>query len=219
MLCSNCKAVIKPVVAVDIDGTIGDYHTHFLTFAEQWLGSERNIWDYHGAENFGDWFCDSYGVDRTTYRNIKLAYRQGGLKRSMPVYLGMPEFVRLLRDWGIEIWLTTTRPYLRLDTVDPDTRFWLAYHKVPYDGLLYDEQKYKRLADIVDRERVIAVVDDLAEMYDAAEKLFGQETPILHTTYWNSAVSRDSSSKAGFLPELIRGRLRVWNNAREELAS
>src|SRR5256885_3623561 len=129
MVWSECSRVVKPVVAIDIDGTIGDYHTHFLTFAEQWLAVGRNHWDYHGDENFGDWFCGRYGVDKTIYRQIKLAYRQGGLKRSMPVYSGMVELVREIGSVA-EVWLTTTRPYLRLDQVDPDTRFWLERHGI-----------------------------------------------------------------------------------------
>ena len=37
MLCTSCSAVIRPVVAFDLDGSLGDYHNHFLNFAEGYL--------------------------------------------------------------------------------------------------------------------------------------------------------------------------------------
>lgn len=187
MRCSDCGNKIKPVVAIDIDGTLGDHHGHFQEFAETYvnrrLGPDANPplghlrrkpgLAMHGAklypydEEFSEWL----GLEKGIYREIKLAYRQGGMKRRMPVFEGADIFIHSLRQDGIEVWLCTTRPYLRLDNIDPDTREWLGRHKIEYDGLIYGEDKYHRLADIVGSNRVLGVIDDLPEMFDEAHRL------------------------------------------------
>jgi len=158
----------KPVVALDIDGTLGDYHLHFTRFAEQWTG--RTMPD-PGAINPGLPLYRHLGMSSATYRQCKLAYRQGGMKRSMPCYPGASELSRAIRKAGCELWLCTTRPYLRLDNIDPDTRHWLRRNKIQYDGVLFGERKYRELVQIVGRESVVLVVDDLPEMCAVAHSL------------------------------------------------
>lgn len=177
MRCSSCNGEVKPVVALDIDGTLGDHHGHFLEFAERYVGKRLGPMmlnpDHPGSvaypydEEFSDWL----GLPKDIYRETKLAYRQGGMKRLMPVHEGASELVANLRSFGAEVWLCTTRPYLRLDNIDPDTREWLRRHDIGYDGLIYGEDKYHRLADIVGPGRVVGVLDDLPEMIDEAEAL------------------------------------------------
>lgn len=167
---------MKPVVALDIDGTLGDYHGHFLNFAEQWCGKAMP----KAEDNPGLPLYKFMRVSKATYRACKLAYRQGGMKRSMPVYPGASELTRFIRRQGAEVWICTTRPYLRLDNIDPDTRHWLRRNRIQYDGVLFGEKKYRDLARIAGR-RVIVVADDLPEMIDAAY----QHLP------WASALMRD----------------------------
>lgn len=155
-----------PVVALDIDGTLGDYHGHFLKFAEGWLGKElpSPVSNTDGVPLY-----KLMGVSRTTYRQCKLAYRQGGMKRSMPVYSYARELTRVIRKNGCQVWICTTRPFLRLDNIDPDTRHWLEKRAcVQYDGVLFGEHKYRDLRKIVGADRVIMVVDDLPELLDQA---------------------------------------------------
>lgn len=189
MRCSDCSAIIKPIVALDIDGTLADYHGHFIKFLEAYLGGHRVMRTYRGETGFKEWVCKNYAIDERTWRDVKLAYRQGGQKRSAPVY----PYARVLSEKvadQAEVWLTTTRPYLRLDAVDPDTRFWLATHGINYHHLLYDKDKYDVLAEQVDGERVVAVLDDLPHQYDRAELLFGKGVPILSHTQYNDAEER-----------------------------
>jgi len=194
LLCSSCHGTVKPVVALDIDGTLGDHHGHFQQFAENYvarfLGPDVHVnnseccyagWCVPGDEppvdnprerypydiEFSDWL----GMSKDVYRETKLAYRQGGMKRRMPVHEGASELVKNLRNAGAEVWLCTTRPYLRLDNIDPDTREWLRRHDIGYDGLIYGEDKYHQLAEIVGPERVVGVLDDLPEMFDEAAAL------------------------------------------------
>lgn len=208
MLCSNCSAPVKPVVAIDIDGTIADYHGHFVQFAEDWLairifGSDsirlRDMYD--GSEKFSEWFCRNYGVDLTTFRKIKLAYRQGGMKRTIPIYPGGRLFVEDIQALGAEIWMTTTRPHDRYDRVDPDTREFLRRHGIEFDGLLFNENKMGELAERIDPARVVAVVDDQIDILVQAERRGW--AGILRRTRYNQGVTGWDGLRAQTLAEAV----------------
>lgn len=159
---------LAPAVAIDIDGTLGDYHSHFRWFAQMYLQDEvRLTWrpKYQGE------FSDALGLDKQTYRDIKLAYRQGGMKRSMPVFSGSGPIIRQIRELGVQVWIATTRPWNRLDNIDPDTSFWINKNIGKVDGVVYGEDKYLDLLDIVGKERLIGVVDDIPENIQRASSL------------------------------------------------
>jgi hypothetical protein len=159
--------VLRPVVALDIDGTLGYYHEHFLEFAANWLQREAIPREWRDGTVP---FWRLLGTSKAVYRQIKLCYRQGGLKRSMQVCAGASELTRAVRAAGAEVWVCTTRPYLRLDNIDPDTRFWLRHNRVQFDGVLFGENKYRDLANLVGIERVVAVLDDEPEQCGRAER-------------------------------------------------
>jgi hypothetical protein len=159
----------RPVVALDIDGTLGDYHKHFLWFAEKWIGipmpSPLDI-------NPGLRLSEFMNVPHHVYRECKLAYRQGGLKRFMPAYPYAAELTQNIRATGAQVWICTTRPYLRLDNIDPDTREWLRrsdirYDAVIFEGVPFDDDppvtKYTDLVRQVGVNRIVAATDDLPE--------------------------------------------------------
>jgi hypothetical protein len=209
-------------VAIDIDGTLGEYHQHFLDFAMSYLGYQQETNQYRGGEMYKQWFCDRYGVSERTWHDIKLAYRQGAQKRTMPVF-NWSRYLTANVQVFAELWLTTTRPYLRLDSIDPDTRFWLERHGITYDYLLYDEDKYGELAGKVDRDRVVAVLDDLPDNLDRADELFGNRTGILMQRAHNSAqwsefqpfnIVQDGNQAL----QLISNRVHEWDHKVEGVA-
>lgn len=219
MLCSNCSEKITPIVSIDIDGTLGDYHSHLLRFASHYLGWTYPVQSvqYTGSKPMREWFCEYFNVDERTWRDIKLAYRQGAQKRSMPVTPGASGLTYKIRALGAEVWLCTTRPYMRLDGIDPDTRFWLEKHDIVYDHLLYDEDKYQQLANNVDKDRVAAVMDDLPEDLQRASQLFGPSICILMRGEHNRALWDAYSgsqlvhdSQAAF--QKIEPLVRRWKN-------
>jgi hypothetical protein len=169
----------QPVVALDIDGTLGDYHGHFWRFAQQWTG--RTMRDPALMPPDIPFFR-YLGMSKAAYRQCKLAYRQGGMKRSMPVYPGVSEMTKEFRRAGASVWLCTTRPYLRLDNIDPDTRHWLRRNSIQYDGMLFGTYKYRDLVNNVGVSNVLAVLDDLPEQCSAA-KLLGLPAYIRDETY------------------------------------
>jgi phosphoglycolate phosphatase-like HAD superfamily hydrolase len=164
----------KPVVAIDIDGTLGDYHAHFLWFAERWLGRPMPS---ATEVNPGMRLSEFMGVPHHVYRECKLAYRQGGLKRFMPAYPFASDLTRKVRAEGAQLWICTTRPYLRHDNIDQDTREWLRRNEIEYDAVIWegideeDPTKYQDLVGQVGLSRIVAVCDDLPEQTADAERL------------------------------------------------
>jgi hypothetical protein len=152
----------RPIIALDIDGTLGEYHMHFAHFACKYWGKlmPRSLWD--GEIPYYKWM----GLSKAKYREAKLAYRRGGLKRSMPLLTSFRDVnaIRRLRTQGAEIWICTTRPYLNIDNIEPDTVHWLKRNNIKYDGLIFGEHKYRSLRQMVGAQNVLGVLDDLPEM-------------------------------------------------------
>lgn len=217
MLCSNCSHKVKPIVAVDIDGTLADYHRHFILFAADYHNLIPRINGYYGApdDSFKGWWMRAHQANERMWHDAKLAYRQGGMKRTMPIFDGARELCLAIRDAGAELWVTTTRPYLSLDNIVPDTVEWLSRHGIEYDGMLFDEDKYAQLANRVDSGRVVAVLDDLPEMYDAAESEFSNHplsdlVPILVRGRYNDRVTRTAMADLSSCKEIVLGRIVWW---------
>lgn len=214
----NTNGTGKPIVALDIDGTLGDYHANFLEFAWRYFDRGPKTWDPKKV-NPGLPLWEFMGIPHRDYRDAKLAYRQGGWKRWMPCYAGASEMTRFIRGaLGAEVWLCTTRPYLRLDNVDPDTREWLRRNRIQYDALLFDPAheedgtKYDELARQVG-DRVAAVVDDLPEMIVAAQSAnlphFMQ--PILREQPYNQHFKYDKrAADLREVAERVRTDISVW---------
>lgn len=182
----------RPVIALDIDGTLGDYHGHFLRFAEQWYG--RKMPDPEDI-NPGMPLHKFMETSKSMYRECKLAYRQGGMKRSMPAYPGASALTRHLRQkLHCEVWICTTRPYLRLDNIDPDTRHWLRRNKIQYDGVIWGPHKYRDLAKKVGLERVVAVVDDELMLVRQALDV-GFENIYLRDQPYNKGIIENNGNK------------------------
>jgi hypothetical protein len=212
MKCTECNRTLKPVVALDIDGTMGMYHEHFLFFASGYLNQQIKD-HYVGNQPFKEWFCTNYNCTVDVWHDIKLAYRQGGMKRTMPVYTDARTLAESVRAAGAELWVTTTRPYIRHDNIDPDTREWLRRNRIHYDYMIYDGQKYRKLDKLVGAERVCAVLDDLVEEIDEAESMFGHDVPILRRNGFNKAQHRQHIMQATSLlmaERLIRDKIKQW---------
>lgn len=189
MKCTDCGTPIRPVVAIDIDGTIADYHSHFFRFAGEWLGrpGSVNTWikNYHGIPDMSAFM----NLDKRTYRQIKLAYRQGGMKRNMPIMDHAMDVFEVCAAQDVEIWVTTTRPYLQVGNVDDDTREWLRRHSLLYDHLIYADEKYK-LASAHVGDRIACVLDDQVypEYLDA--KMYGLHPILVRTEFNHLAIQR-----------------------------
>lgn len=213
MKCTECSVRIRPVVAVDIDGTLGMYHEHFTAFAMDYIGAPVRQ-GYDGSTEFSEYL----GMTKQSYREAKLAYRQGGMKRTMPPFSGARAFMLGLGQLGCEVWIATTRPWMRLDNIDPDTREWLRRNGIVYDYMLYGEDKYEQLHSQVGDGRVVAVVDDLREQLERAQEIFSG--PALVRDWVPIQVSRRHNERDrypnnafGFdnITDRIKGRVEAWH--------
>jgi hypothetical protein len=181
------------VVCVDIDGTLGQYHEHFHAFAEAWTGRtlpEPKLWKGDTIQSFWSYL----GMSRQTYRKVKLAYRQGGLKRSMPTYdsgMTASEFTYRVRYAHLELWLCTTRPYLQLGNIDEDTRHWCRRNKIRYDQIMWGEKKYQDAVREARRhgQKVIVVLDDdpllVAQGFQARGRVMDHSGEFIMDRPWN----------------------------------
>lgn len=205
MKCSDCSNNVKPIVVFDIDGTLGNYHAHFTFFCGLYFGWDEVIdhTKYDGSVDFEDFL----GITKAEYREAKLAYRQGGNKRWLPIY---PEAASIVEDLAqmAEIWICTTRPWQRLDNVDPDTREWLRRHRIlPHvSGLLYGDRKYFQLMETVDSRRITAVIEDLPEQVGIAKTL-GLPV-ILRENYHNTAARNGNVTR--YVPRGSLVTCRQW---------
>jgi hypothetical protein len=200
-----------PVVALDIDGNLGNYHKHFLEFAANWIGrpmpSPEEI-------NPGLPLYRFMGVSRSTYRECKLAYRQGGLKRWMPEYPGGDALTRNIQKAGSEVWICTTRPYLRLDNIDPDTREWLRRKRIRYNAVLFGEHKYRELKRQAG-DRVCAIADDLPDLLQEASVLGFDNLYMRRQPYNRGHYPRFTEfDDLGVLWEMIRENIAEWRRQR-----
>lgn len=145
---------------------MGDYHRHFEQFARMWSGRDI-VWD----PSIDGSFYKQLGMSRTSYRQCKLAYRMGGMKRSMPIFENASELTRAIRQRGVRVVAATTRPYLHMSTIDLDTQHWMRRHKLQVDHILYGEHKYRDLAKSVGVGNVICAIDDDLSQLDIAFRL------------------------------------------------
>lgn len=198
--------ILKPVVALDIDGTLFDYHGHFLKFAEAWYGREMPDPE---EINPGLSLHKFMKTSKSTYRQCKLAFRQGGLERSMPVYPGAAELTRAIRKAGGEVWMCTTRPYLKMDTQAPNTMHLLRRNGIQYDHMLSGPHKYRDLVKQVGADRIVGVLDDLPEMYSQADAL-GLD-PILRDQPYNRHITANRTKDLWLASNRLCGRIREYN--------
>lgn len=171
----------RPVFAFDLDGTLGKYHEHFLRYAAGYLGREVDM-AYDGRVTL----ARHLGISKERYRRIKLAYRRGSLKRSMPPLEWASQLTQTVSRWG-DIYVCTTRPYLAYDNVDEDTRWWLRHNGMRCKGVLWGEHKYRELARLVGKERVVTVLDDDQAMLEQGAKVF-ERYPVMAVRPHNSRL-------------------------------
>lgn len=189
VLCSSCKRNVQPIVALDVDNTLGNWTGHFFDFLEKYRNvdqAEVMRWaQYRGDQELSEFLQ----MTKREYQDAKVAFRAGGFKRWMPL-MGYPSHLPLLRHAlnDCEVWITTTRPWQRLDNIDQDLREWLHRMRIPYNHILFDDHKYQVLASTVDPGRVVFVLDDDPEMFDEAQDM---GLPVFfRKTNWTRGITR-----------------------------
>jgi hypothetical protein len=168
--------VTAPVVGIDIDGSLGAYHDHFVWFLNTIYFPDMNIQPRWSLAMRGE-FSDALRMPKDEYRRAKLAFRQGGLKRCLPQFPvdiekdGIHADIQYIRSLGIRVIITTKRPWLRLDNIDPDTQYWLDENVGEVDGVIYDDDKHLALIESFGLENILGILDDLPDVIERAVEL------------------------------------------------
>lgn len=187
----------KPIISLDIDGVLGDYHGHLFWFAERYFGHSM---PQPETIDVNDFLWKRMNVTEMQYRDMKTAYRQGGLKRFMPMTPGASVLTFALSHYGAEVWICSSRPHQ--SPIVSDTRHWLKRNLVNFDNIIFSPNKYQALAEQASDlgQEVIAVVDDektqaleahtagvgKVYLYDRlynSGPLFEDDIPITHRVY------------------------------------
>jgi hypothetical protein len=176
----------SPIVALDYDGTLVAYHYHFTEFASQWVGRELP----HGYDGSVPFF-KHLGVSKDTYRRIKLAYRRGSLKRSVPAFGGAAELTRQVRLRKARVVICTTRPFLSMEDIEADTVHNAKRHSIQFDYMISGEHKYRELKRLVDPSRIVMVLEDQDDMLAQALRLSLPAVRILRRHNEESALEME----------------------------
>lgn len=126
-----------PVAIIDIDGVLADYPNCFYEFlaTTYFVGPGNERLSLSGAK-------EKYSKMKLEDREwAKVAYRQSGVKRALPVLPGARELLDLLRASGLKIVLLTNRPYSKYYRIYPDTLEWLKANELVYDAILWTHDK------------------------------------------------------------------------------
>lgn len=173
-----------PIVALDVDGVLADYHGHLHWFAELYL--QRKVPLDWGTAN-GE-FDKAMHLTKEEYRQIKLCYVHSGLRRAMPLKDSLASSLcREVRRSGCQLWLCASKPWKQTLPVDHDLMFWLDLHRIEADAILFGDNKYEQLVTAA-QAPIICAVDDLPEQ---VERAIGLDIPTAlrdgdHNKWWGA---------------------------------
>lgn len=165
----------KACVVVDIDGVLADYVKGFLEFVCRETGVE--IPEPH-EKDFYSHIGRFVGYERAY--ELKHQFRERGQKLLLDVLPGSVEFMNRMRQEGAYLLLMSARPYKKYKRIMADTLQWLKAHSIPYDSILWDENKEDRIIKEYPFARF--VVED---SYDNALRIASKGIPVYlrDTTY------------------------------------
>ncbi len=145
----------KNIVGVDIDGVLADYPGGYVDFINKELGTN---YSREGVTNYD--IGAHFGIPRPDIIRLKDKFRQTGQKRYLNTCEGAKEFLQALRNAGYTVVLLTARPYNKYKRMFADTIYWLNQNGLPFDGIIFDEDKEAYLLRNYGAENVCFFVDD-----------------------------------------------------------
>lgn len=128
--------VVRNVCYFDIDGVLADYPQCWLDFLKlhyEEIGME--------PDEIDDLNKVKRRVPYQTYKDLKKLYRTSGYKGTIPVNPGAAELVHWLKSKGYIIVIITSRPIKEHPCLFKITTDWLQSKGIPYDDLIYNEDK------------------------------------------------------------------------------
>ena len=130
-------------VVVDIDGVIADYYGGLVRFIKEKTGVEIDVYD--GSTDLYSHVARFIGAEKAY--ELKHQFRETGEKLRLDPIPGAQLFLKELETLGIYILLLTARPYRKYKRIMSDTLRWLHEHRMPFNAILWDEDKSKRVVE------------------------------------------------------------------------
>lgn len=198
----------RKVVGVDIDGILADYPRSMVDFMNTTKCrdlvpglKEYGVFPCSGITSY-DIFTD-FGIDRETAKQVKHYYRETGYKRYIPAYGDAKDFLTTLRDKGYVIALVTSRPYQEYNRIFADTMTWLDNNELPYDVVLWAEDKGAKLVEEFGTENIEFFVDDVADYANSVADR-GIRTYLMDKTYnRDSKLNKEITRVNGLIEVLV----------------
>ena len=141
---TNLVKAAEKVAIIDIDGVLADYPRCIMDYIHRKTGiAPMDIGTYDIYYEYGK------VLGHAEVERLKHEFRESGEKRNIPVLPGALELLKGLNNRGYYIAILSSRPVSRYKRIMGDTLEWLNKNNLPYNGVLWDEEKdYKSIAKI-----------------------------------------------------------------------
>jgi uncharacterized HAD superfamily protein len=188
----------KFVVCIDIDGVLADYPNYFIKFVEGETGIKFGDLKIR-SPNITDVLGEVLPGGREAVRALKHKYRMDGYKRTIPVVAGAAEVLQRMKTAGLTIVLLSARPYKIYPRIFADTIEWLKVNSMPYDAIIWDENKEERMLKQLPNMMVM-FEDNAKNALDVASA--GKKVYLIDRTY-NRGVVHDNITRFGGWGDIV----------------
>jgi|3_EtaG_2_1085321.scaffolds.fasta_scaffold00278_32 sRNA-binding regulator protein Hfq len=145
------KKSTHPIALIDIDGVIAQYPKPLMTYFALQVGDEEWI-DKQPS--------DFLRHNPTLFHELKREYRLSGRKSQVPIVPGIRTFMNWLKSNEYTIVLLTARPYDKIYRIYADTLKFLSENNIPYDCIIWNENKGQYAVEHLGSANVEFAIDD-----------------------------------------------------------
>lgn len=178
----------EKVCAFDLDGILNYYPKTWVDYINATLcTSFKDLNEAKGA------------IPYSTYKTMKWQYRESGIKAKLEIRAGAKAVMDELQRRGYKILILTSRPFKKHKTLFKQTTSWLDQHQIPYDGIIFGDEKYVEVLTQVPHLRFL--VDD-HHYYAQSVAQWGYDTFLLNTPY-NQAPVLEKVHRIDKLEEIL----------------
>lgn len=179
----------EKVCALDIDGVLNYYPQTWVDYLNRQLNA--NFRDLNEAKRV---------IPYKTYKDLKWRYRESGEKAKLEIRAGAKEVMEELHRRGYQILLLTSRPFKEHKTLFKQTVDWLTEGRLPYDGIIFGEEKYIEVLTQAPNLRFL--VDD-HHYYAQSVAQWGYQTFLINTPYNDGAATLPNVHRIDKLEEIF----------------
>jgi uncharacterized HAD superfamily protein len=178
----NSLSKREKIAVFDLDGVICNYPENWLEFLNNKFYTSYRLNDVKDLELIAP------EIPRKEYYEAKFEFRESGLEALSPKPIKYSKKVlEYLKRNGYTIVILSSRPYRKHKRLFADTIQWLNIHKIPFDCILWDENKEERI--IKEIPNISFIVEDNPETVYKLSKIGNIKIYILDKPY-NKNISK-----------------------------